>query len=415
MRKTLLLFMLSFLSLLAISQTNSNIFHWDYTNEAKITSAYSTGLVNLTDKNEATLYTVVNSTNMEVDFELANPLYCSGFLVYSGNLQQKISMANIQLLASNDKSNWTTATISIDSNVSKNTKGDAGQIMKVDLETKGAFRYFKLKYSGQNNISLAEFQLFGYPGVTNGNYPDDLIQVSISDKNTKQESAFGNNGIYSFSDNGITGDSYIEVASHAIDGLKNKYTVNGTSLWIQYNFETDVIVKQFSIAVGTISNTDRNPRNFRLVASDNWGITWQTLAEYSDFIFPATNYVNMKFQVPNARDYLYYRLEVTANNGGDMTHVSEIQLLGEVPSYSSVKNINSDLNINYYSKGQKLFIKNNESENFVCNIYNLQGNLLQTIMLNSSTIEIPLNKGLYILEAQSLQNSKTFRSKIIIQ
>ncbi len=415
MRKTQLLLLLLFLSFSLISQNSSNIFHWDYTNEANITSSFTENIQNLTDKNESTLYSVTNSNNMEVDFEFDIPMYISGFLIYSGNPQQKVNINNVQLLASNDKQNWTSAAITIDSDEAKSIKGEAGQVGRVDLETKGSFTHFRLKYSGQDNISLAEFQLFGYPGAEGGNYPEDLIQVDVSGKNTNQESATGINGVYSFSDNGITGDSYIEVASRAVDGIKNKYTVNGTSFWIQYDFKSEVIVKEFSIAIGAVSNMNRNPRDFRLLASDNWGITWATIAEYNDFEFPASNYANMKFSVPNARDYLYYRLEVTANNGGDMTHVSEIQLLGKVPDYTSTKNINPLYNIKAYSENQKLVILNNEGEELICNIFNLQGAIAAQALLTSSQVEIPLNKGVYILEIKSSDTNKADRTKIIIQ
>jgi hypothetical protein len=92
--------------------------------------------------------------------------------------------------------------------------------------------------------------------------------------------------------------------------------------WIKFSYNTPVIIWKYSIECNEQSN--RSPKNWTFQASNN-NIDWINLDEQiSQIGWSAITY--REFIINNTVPYLYYRVNVTTNNGGTFLSISEIQL-----------------------------------------------------------------------------------------
>lgn len=393
-------------------EEQKSAWHWDYTDEAiNVTSDNSVSIKNLIDNKAGTIYKVPGVKTANIDFEFEYPMAITGFLIYSGDFNKKINLDLIEVKGSNDKESWVNA-----GKAETTGLGFAQVVGATNLDS--GFKYIRLQFETESNdVEIGEFQLFGYPKVGETViYPEDLIQVSITGEKGEKV-ATGLNGSFSTSSNGL--ESYGEVAANAVDGIRNKFTISGKSYWIQYDFNDETLVSSYSLAIGATSNMDRNPKSWKLLASADWGTTWDVIAEVNDFVYPACTYNNMKFNVDKPKsDYLYYRIEIQ-NNGGDMSHISEYQLhaavLPTMPSDddSSItpEVVEKAASAVVYTDSEGIVIKP-LAEGGSYKVYSITGSLVKIGNLNS-TEKINLQKGVYIVEVISLKNVSN-TTKVIV-
>lgn len=399
---------------------NTSVYDWDYTDDAvSVTGDHSEGLSNLIDNNTATYYEVKGATEANVVFEFEYPMHISGFLISSGIFGENIDLDMLEIQGSNNKTDWTNGSKVTPEKNQHKTKGPAGQIARTNLYEMGSFKYIRLHYtSSTENVKIADFQLFGYPGAEEGKeYPKSLIDVEILNQGTVDEVAVGVNGIFTTSSPGITGPGYIELASRAVDGIRNKFTISGKSMWIQYDFNEETVVGSYSIGTGATTNYERDPKQWVFEATPDWGETWEIIDEVNEFKFPNCHYVNMKFNVENPKEYTGYRLNILSNNGsaGNL-HVSEIQFFEKQLAPSSIENsevsIISDIAV-LGGKGS-ITIKNESVNNVAYKIYDLTGKLIaDSNAENASEVSIAANSGVYIVAVKSENDTQT--SKVLVK
>lgn len=110
--------------------------------------------------------------------------------------------------------------------------------------------------------------------------------------------------------------------------------LNTSSASITYQFANNerYYITKYAI-VSANDDSDRDPKNWVLYGSND-GATWDQLDERTDEIFYGRKLKRI-FECSSTSAYSYYKLEITANNGGTHTQLSEIQLFecGDYPSW----------------------------------------------------------------------------------
>jgi hypothetical protein len=89
---------------------------------------------------------------------------------------------------------------------------------------------------------------------------------------------------------------------------------NSPTGWIQYDFGSGnaQVIKRYTINSADVP--DRNPKSWNFLGSQD-GSTWTTLDSQSDQSF-AVQMAQNTYNIGNTTAYRYYRLDITANNGG---------------------------------------------------------------------------------------------------
>lgn len=106
--------------------------------------------------------------------------------------------------------------------------------------------------------------------------------------------------------------------------LTTKYFIsNRTSLWVQYKSTVPAIAVKYTL---TSANDvpARDPRNWILQASND-GVSWVTLDTRTNESFE-TRSLTKVYSFENTTPYLYYRLNITANNGATGTQLAEWEI-----------------------------------------------------------------------------------------
>ncbi len=110
-----------------------------------------------------------------------------------------------------------------------------------------------------------------------------------------------------------------------IDNNKStKYYRSGrTALWVQYQSTVPAIVFRYTItSANDVPN--RDPRDWNLQGSNN-GSSWTTLDTRSGQTF-SSRFLTKSYSFTNSTSYLYYRLNITNNNGETGTQFAEWEL-----------------------------------------------------------------------------------------
>ena len=115
--------------------------------------------------------------------------------------------------------------------------------------------------------------------------------------------------------------------------LNTKWLTRTNTGWLQVRFPKRFYITKYSIVSGASALADRRiPKDWIIWASNN-GTDWDKLDEQSNQEFSAQNLkriYNIDFE--KARAYMYYRLEITANNGSpDIVELTEWELFEQGP------------------------------------------------------------------------------------
>lgn len=103
----------------------------------------------------------------------------------------------------------------------------------------------------------------------------------------------------------------------AFDGDSNtKWASKGTGeSWLQIKFPDTVIATAFRLISRSDGYTDQAPRDFKIQGSVD-GVSWTNILEIGGFVWSDTGQVLLLDASHNTQSYQYYRLLITANNGG---------------------------------------------------------------------------------------------------
>lgn len=111
------------------------------------------------------------------------------------------------------------------------------------------------------------------------------------------------------------------------NNVNTKYYIARTAIWIQFEGARSTTVNQYTITSANDFAT-RDPKDWNLQASDD-GRTWTTLDTRTGQTFTA-RFQTKTYSFTNTTPYLYYRLNITANNGADAIQFSEWELTGTI-------------------------------------------------------------------------------------
>lgn len=126
-------------------------------------------------------------------------------------------------------------------------------------------------------------------------------------------------------DNAGTFPSYLAFDKSISTGWQTTYDV--TTGWLQYDFQTGAVVKEYTLTLGTYYAVapQNAPKDWTFEGWD--GTQWVILDEHknvTDWVLGTTRY----YTIPNETAYTKYRLNVTANNGEHRLKVGEMELAG---------------------------------------------------------------------------------------
>ena len=115
-----------------------------------------------------------------------------------------------------------------------------------------------------------------------------------------------------------------EVAANIADGdSTTKWLVFSSTGWVQVKLTQAIVVKRYAVTSANDS-PDRDPKDWSLQASQD-GQQWVVIDSRSGQSFNQ-RFQTLQFDITNATAYLYYRFNVTLNNGGGILQLSEVQL-----------------------------------------------------------------------------------------
>ena len=115
-----------------------------------------------------------------------------------------------------------------------------------------------------------------------------------------------------------------EVASCVADGeITSKWLVFAATGWVQVKLAQPVAVTRYALSSANDA-PERDPRSWSLEGSQD-GVTWTAVDTRTGQSF-AARFETHTYELTNATAYLYYRLDVTANHGGGIVQLAELQL-----------------------------------------------------------------------------------------
>jgi hypothetical protein len=125
-----------------------------------------------------------------------------------------------------------------------------------------------------------------------------------------------------YSNTATVGENYQNVIDNNVN---TKYYIAQTALWIAYQSPYTALVTQYSITSANDAAT-RDPKSWTLEGSND-GAVWTPLNTQTNQTFAARFQTNT-YTFSNSTGYLYFRLNITANNGAGATQFAEWHLSG---------------------------------------------------------------------------------------
>jgi PKD repeat protein len=137
-----------------------------------------------------------------------------------------------------------------------------------------------------------------------------------------------------------------EIAANAFDGTTSTKWLDFAnadpskrSTWIQYQYANGrrCVVSRYTVSAANDATAypQRNPRTWRLLASNNTGDSWATLDVQSNQVFTA-NYQTLSYAIANTNAYNLYRFQIDSVSNAaaaNSMQLSELQFIGN-PVYT---------------------------------------------------------------------------------
>ena len=115
-----------------------------------------------------------------------------------------------------------------------------------------------------------------------------------------------------------------EIAAAIGDGdLTSKWLVFANTGWVQFKLDQAIAVKRYAVSSANDA-PERDPVNWNLEGSQD-GSSWTAINTQINQSF-ADRLETHEYNFPNTTAYLYYRFNVTQNNGANIVQVAELQL-----------------------------------------------------------------------------------------
>ncbi len=368
----------------AIPSLPENIFvkfsDFDFTQKAEnITSSLpeSTDLSALTDKNAGTSINVPFTTDTWFTLEMPASFQPTAYSITVKSNDGKNNPLSWKLQSSGNGTTWT----DIDTKTNQTFFDVDSRLITISgINSNKYFRFLIQANNGGGNLHIADFQLCGHFSIP---------ELSLTGTITAEFAGVGS--------------PWYETIDKAVDrSFSTKYCANEhTTGWLQYELSTSTKVDRYAVTSGNTSS--RNPKNWELLGSNTGsGVRWETLDSRNNQDF-LTNYSTMEYTIKNPKEYKFYRLKVTANNGDTkFFELAEWQLFAQTPaSIVEQTTINSSISI-YPNPVKDEFSISCKQQPESVEILNAEGKMIKSFTQNTNSYNVSdIPAGIYFVRIKT--------------
>ena len=355
----------------------------DYTDGAKLTADNDSGtLANIADNDEYTSYVAEGKPSAQVTAECEYPILLTGYLLSAG-INSKADVTAWTVESSADGKEWKEIT------PSKTNDLSGAYLFEVKRGAASAkadsARFYRLTASGETDVEIAEWQLFGSPWLDNedgGNFPADITdRLDIATAADAWPE-------------GNYGDGWSETFHNLFDRkLTTKYCMADTKA---YTVEID-LGKAYTIDAYTLTSVDvdpdRNPKKWTFNGYNEQS-GWVELDRQTEYAFPC-GYATMRFNINSEMGFTKFLLDVEDNCGSSYSQLLKWQIFGQEYTGAGVDPVASP-GCRVWSEAGKIHISNDCPQASAYSIFNISGTLIRQGSV-SSTESFPMPKGIYVV------------------
>lgn len=272
----------------SIQLSEIQLFGYKYSSTPQITASADNsineeGMEEAFDNNKNTKWLVFQNSGW-ITYNVGKPITVSSYSISSANDSPERDPESWRLWASKDNINW-----SLLDSQSNQSFGDRFQtkFYATDGNT-DSFLYYKLEL--QSRSSILQLSEINFYEVTAG---------SENKPNEGKEKAFDGNS-------------------------ETKWLSFNSSNWITFRYLYPTAIASYAITSAN-DYPQRDPKTWTLMASNN-NEDWDILDQRSDEIFES-RFKKKNYSINNSTKYLYYKLNITKNNGDSFLQLSEIEYI----------------------------------------------------------------------------------------
>ncbi|SIO54004.1 chondroitinase-B domain-containing protein [Chitinophaga niabensis] len=284
---------------------NGGIISAQYANTGNPSQSFSS----LIDNNTTTKYFISGKNALWVQYQSTVPAIVVKYTLTSGDDVASRDPRDWTLLASNDSTNWDT----LDTRVGE-TFPSRGLTQTYAIADSASYIFYRLYVTANNGSSgtqFAEWQLIRHMEPEPEPEPENPFDLT------------DNHGtiIAQYTNTSKPSENYPSLIDN---NPATKYYMSGrTALWVQYKSSIPAVAVSYTITSGNDTPT-RDPKNWNLQASAD-SINWVTLDTQTNETFASRGLVK-SYDFINTTPYLFYRLNVTANNTATGTQFAEWEI-----------------------------------------------------------------------------------------
>ncbi|MHB0943219.1 discoidin domain-containing protein [Paenibacillus sp. ALE1] len=136
---------------------------------------------------------------------------------------------------------------------------------------------------------------------------------------------------------------------HSVDDYGWVAASGNTTGWLCYKFPSSIRITRYTITMRSGSHAE-SPNTWTFEGSSD-GAAWSVLDTRSNISF-STN-LSQSFDFTNGAPYLYYRINITKNNGGGLLRISEMEMYVKQYESKFLISTNTDEFYSLYEKVEK--------------------------------------------------------------
>ncbi len=333
------------------------------------------GIENLIDNTAATKYLTFNDTTC-IEIIAPNQAIVTNYTIVSGNDAPERDPSNWEFEAYDE---FTSKWVVLHAVVDEPEWGKRLQRKTFSFENSIPYRRFRLNIHsahGAGIIQISELHIYGQ--VLEAGAPVDITNWMgpISEANYNSPDA--------------------EQIPNIIDNdVHTKYLTFATTTWIQYDSPHNALVTGYAIYSANDS-PERDPKDWTFEALDPYILEWVVLHTVVDEPEWEERFQKKEFTFENSGIYDTFRLNITAEHGGGMIQIAELEIYGEM--LTGVDDSRAGL-LNQYALHQnypnpfnpttQIQFSLPQNTDVTLAIYNMMGQKVKTL------VDQPLNAGLH--------------------
>jgi poly(beta-D-mannuronate) lyase len=257
------------------------------------------------DNSTATKYFISGETALWIQYQSTVAATVVKYTITSANDVPERDPKDWTLQASNDGSTWVTLDTRSGETFSSRLLTKTFTISNTQPYT--YYRFDITVNNGSTGTQVAEWELL------KAEDPEAENPFDITDNNGTISAQYTNTS--------KPAENFLSLIDN---NPATKYFINNrTSLWVQYKSTVPAIAVKYTL---TSANDvpARDARDWNLQASND-SVSWVTLDTRANETFESRNLIKT-FTFENTTPYLYYRLNITANNGATGTQLAEWEI-----------------------------------------------------------------------------------------